>query len=193
MNAQKVTIQEFKKYTKSHLDKHAKYLDKLAAINKAENAEIAAIDCEEKYKFSEYCKQFPEHVENYKKQRKELEDEYGIYSSYYTCPYYCMITTLKELDELYSDRMDDEHVKSENSSYNYHKRNFKKFVGKKLQNEIGRDIYGKCIGIAYFIDESYWCILDEQTNREEFCLHVRPVNIWDHRCWRIVENGRDYL
>ena len=47
MNAQKVTIQEFKEQSKAHLDKHAEYLDKLATINKAENAEIAAIDCEE--------------------------------------------------------------------------------------------------------------------------------------------------
>ncbi len=195
MGAIKVSIQEFKEKTNEYLKIYSEYMHKLAKINIAEKAEINSIQCDEKDKFDEYCKQFPEHVEKYKKQRKDLKEEYGDYSSYYNCPYYCLVTNTKELYELFKERLEagDEDLKSENSIYNYNKRTMKKFVGKKVQNEYGKDIYGKCIGVAFFIDQDYWCVLDEKTDREEFCMHIQPFNIWDHRCWRIVENGKDYL
>lgn len=193
MNAIKVSIQEFKEKTSAYLDKYWEYMEKVADINRAEKAEIEAMECSDNDKFDEYRKQFPEHVEEYKKQRKELKDEYGEYSSYYNCPYYCIITNLKELDELYKDRLDDENVKSENSLYNYLKRTLKKWVGKKAQTQIGEDVYGICKGVAFFIDQDYWYLIDEKTGKEKFCLHIEPYNVWDHRSYRIVENGKDYL
>jgi len=195
MDAIKVSIQEFKEKTKAYLERHFEYMEKVANINRAEKAEINAMECDDSDKFDEYCKKFPEHVEEYKKQREDLKKEYGEYSSYYNCPYYCIVTNTKELYELFKDRLKagDKDLKSKNSVYNYHRRTLKKWVGKKVQNEIGEDVYGICKGVAFFIDQDYWCVLDEKTGREEFCMHIQPFNIWDHRCWRIVENGKDYL
>lgn len=196
LNAKKVSIEEFKEKTDAFLKKYAEYMDKLANINIAENKEIEKLVGKPHLNYwDEYKEKYPEKVEERKKLRKQLKEEYGEYTSYYNCPYYCVITNTKELYELFKERLTagDKDLKSKDSIYNYHKHTMKKFIGKKVQNEMGEEIYGKCIGVAFFVDQDYWCVMDEKTGREEFCMYVQPFNIWDHRCWRIVENGRDYL
>lgn len=192
----KVSIEEFKEKTGAFLKKYAEYMDKLAAINIAENKDIEELCGKPHLNYwTEFEEKYPEKVEERKKLRKQLKEEYGEYTSYYNCPYYCLVTNLKELYELFKDRLKagDKDLKSKDSIYNYHRRTLKKWVGKKVQNEIGEDVYGICKGVAFFVDQDYWYIIDEKTKKEAFCLHIQPFNIWDHRCWRIVENGQDYL
>ena len=187
MSWQKVSIEEYRKHVAEYVKEHCKYLNEIVAINKEENAIIDSMECDNKDdKFDEYCKKYPEKEKMFKNRRNDAKKRWGEYSSYYNFPYYCIVSNKKELDELYKDRDKD-------NNYNYHLENIKKWFGKKIQDECHIEVYGKCIGEAFFIDQSYWAILDEKTNEEKFALNIKKFNIWDHRSYRIVTNGKDYI
>ena len=167
----KVTIKEFKEKREEWISKYSKYSDKLVKINKAENSDINAMP-EEKFtdKFDSYCKNYPEKVKKYKEERNKLKKEFGDYSSYYNCPYYCVVHNKKELEEFYNDVPEDK--KGEGSGYYYNSQGLKKFKNKILQDECHKDVHGKFIGIAFYIDQDYWLIKDEKTNNEKFLLNA---------------------
>lgn len=185
----KVSIEEYKKHIDEYAKEHCKYLDEITAINKEEHAIIDSMECDNEHdKFDEYCKKYPEKLQMYKDMRNAAKEKWGEYSSYYNCPYYCVVTNKKELDELYKGRN-----KNDNDNYKYHIKYIKQWYGKKIQDECHKDVYGKCIGEAFFIDQSYWIILDEKTGKEKFALCIKKFDIWDHRSYRIVTNGKDYI
>lgn len=170
-NGIEVTIKEFKEKREEWIIKYSEYLNKLAVINKAETADINAMP-EEKYidKFELYCKNYPESVQNYKANREALKQEFGEYSSYDNCPFYCIVHNKKELDEYYSNVPENE--RGEGSAYYYNLKGLEKFKNKVIQDECHRDVHGKFIGIAFYIDQDYWIIKDEKTNKEKMFLNA---------------------
>ena len=190
MDAKQVDIKTYREEKEKYLEKFCEYQYELAEINKAENAEIDAIQLEKfTDKYEEYCDKFPEKVEYYKNLRKELKERYGEHSSYYNCPYYCVVHDKKELDEL----IDDKYKNNEDSNYNYWLRDLE-YVGQDLQDECHKDVHGKCIGMAFFVDQDYYLIIDEKTKREKFLLCIRPYEeVEQESSYRIVTNGKDYL
>ena len=190
MDAVEVDIKTYKEEKEKYLEKYSEYLDEVVKINKSEHAEIESIELEnftDKYK--EYCDKFPERVEYYKNLRKELKEKYGEYSSYYNCPYYCVVHNKEELDELLSD----EYKNREDSNYHYLLKDLE-YIGRDLQDECHKDVHGKCIGMAFFIDQDYYLIVDEKTKREEFLLCICPYEeVEQEPSYRIVTNGKDYL
>lgn len=192
MDAKEVDIKTYKEEKEKFLKIFCEYQNELVEINKAEHAEIESIELEKfTDKFDEYCEKFPDRVEFYKQQRKELKEKYGEYSSYYNCPYYCVVHNKKELDELLN--INEDSVLGEISNYDYWLRDLE-YVGVDLQDECHKDVHGKCIGIAFFIDQDYYLIVDEKTKREQFLLCMCPYDeVEQEPPYRIVENGKDYL
>ena len=167
-------------------------MDKLAAINIAENKDIEELCGKPHLQYwSEFEEKYPEKVEERKKQRKALKKEYGGYSSYYNCPYYCVATNKKELDELFNECYKDSN-RGEGSMYKHALKELKEMKGKIYQDECDKDAYGKFIGMAFFIDQDYYC-LEDKDGKVALALNVCPYNVWDHRSYKIVTNGKDYL
>lgn len=185
----KLNIEEYQEKTDAFLKKYAEYMDKLANINITENKEIEELvgkphlDYWDKYK-----EKYPEKVEEHKQLRKQLREEYGEYTSYYNCPYYCVITNKDELDKI----CDDEETKKSKSSWYAHALNIvNNDIGKKFQDRHEFEISGICKGIAHFIDETYYYLVDENNNYH-FALSVKPFNEQDNMPYKMVENGKDY-
>ena len=189
---QRVSIKEYTEKTEYWLKKYSEYMDKLAAINIAENNDIEEL-CGKPYLnyWSEFEEKYPEKVEERKKQRKILKEEYGGYSSYYNCPYYCIARNEKELDELYTVCYKDSN-RGEGSLYQHNLKSLKEMMGKMYQDDCNKDVYGKFIGMAFFIDQDYYCLKDKK-GEISLVLNVSEYKPEDHRSYVIVENGRDYL
>mgnify|MGYP003571242102 CR=1 FL=1 len=169
----KLNIEDYKEKTEAFLEKYAEYLDKLAVINKSEETDIKKLANNE---WDEYKEKYPEKVEECEQLRKQLKEEYGEYSSYFNCPYYCVITNKDELDKI----CDDEEAKKSKSSWYAHVLNIiDNNIGKKFQDEHKDEICGICKGVAYFIDEIYYYLIDKNNNYH-FALNVKPYNKWDH-------------
>jgi len=182
----KLSIEEYKEKTDAFLKKYAEYMDKLAFINKAEHNDIEKLANNE---WDEFKEKYPEKVKEYKNRRKALYDEYGIYTSYFKCPYYCVITNKDELDKI----CDDEEAKNSKSSWYAHALNIiNNDINKKFQDKDEVKIYGICKGVAHFIDEIYYFLIDKNNNYH-FALSVKSYNKWDHMSYKIVENGKDYI
>lgn len=182
----KLSIEEYQEKTEAFLKKYAEYMDKLASINISEKKDIKEL-CNNNW--GEFKEKYPEKVKEYKNCRKTLYDEYGIYTSYFKCPYYCVITTKEELDKI----CDDEEAKNSKSSWYVHALNIiNNDIGKKFQDEHEVEICGICKGVAHFIDEIYYYLIDKNNNYH-FALSVKPYNKWDHISYKIVENRKDYI
>lgn len=186
----KLNIEEYKEKTDAFLKKYAEYMDKLASINIAENKEIEELVGKPYLDYlAQYKEKYPEKVEEHKQLRKCLKEEYGEYSSYYNCPYYCVISTKDELDKI----CNDEEAKNSKTSWYAHALNIiNNNIGKKFQNEHEIEICGICKGVAHFIDEIYYYLVDENNNYH-FALSVKPFNKQDHMTYKMVENGKDYI
>ena len=182
----KLSIEEYQEKTKAFLKKYAEYMDKLAMINESEKTDIKKLANNE---WSEYKEKYPEKVEERKQLRKQLSEEYGKYTSYYNCPYYCVITNKDELDKI----CDDEEIKKSKTSWYAHALNIvNNDIGKKFQDKHEGEICGICKGLVHFIDEIYYYLIDENNNYH-FALSVKPYNKWDHMSYKMVENGKDYI
>jgi len=182
----KLSIEEYQEKTDAFLKKYEEYMNKLASINKAEYNDIEKLANNE---WNEYKEKLPEKVEEYKQLRKQLREKYGEYTSYYNCPYYCVITNKDELDKI----CDDEEAKNSKTSWYAHALNIiNNDIGMKFQDEHEVEICGICKGVAHFIDEMYYFLIDENNNYY-FALSVKPYNKQDHMPYKIVENGKDYI
>lgn len=185
MKFTKLSIKDYKEKTEAFLKKYAEYMDKLASINKAEHNDIEKLA---NNNWDEYKEKYPEKVEEREQLRKQLREEYGEYISYYNCPYYCVITNKDELDNVC-----DEDAKNSKSSWYTHALNIvNNDIGKKFQDEHEVEICGICKGVAHFIDEIYYYIIDKNNNYH-FALSVKPFNEQDHLSYKMVENGKDYI
>ena len=186
MKFTKLSIEEYQEKTEAFLKKYAEYMNKLATINISEKKDITEL-CNNSW--DKYKEKYPEKVEERKKLRKQLKDEYGEYASYFNCPYYCVITNKDELDKI----CDDEKTKKSKTSWYAHVLNIiNNDIGKKFQDKHKFEICGVCKGVARFIDEIYYYLVDENNNYH-FALSVKPYNKWDHMPYKMVENGKDYI
>lgn len=186
MNFVKLDIPAYKEKTKEWVKLNAEYTKGIVAINKAEHEEIERV-----YNGDDdvYFNDHRDRVEYYENQREALLEKYGEYSSYHFCPYYCVVSNREELDELLSERQKN----NEHSNYYYWLRDLD-FVGKDLQDECHKDVHGKCLGLAFFIDQDYYLIVDEKTQKEKFCLCTCPYEeIANELSYKIVTNGKDYI
>lgn len=189
-----VSIQEFDKIAEEYIKIYSQYCDELVEINKAENAEIDTMTGDGfKSKFEEYVQKFPDHLNNYKNQREELKKKYGKHSSYYNCDYYCVVHTEDEVNEYYKNYPDEK--KGDGSGYKHNLEAVKKFKGKYLQDAYHSDVYGKFIGIAFFIDQDYYLIYDKNRKIRKFLLSVEELDKKPKKelPYTLVENGKDYL
>ena len=186
----KLSIEEYQEKTEAFLEKYAEYMDKLANINIAENKEIEELVGKPHLDYwDEYKEKYPEKVEERKQLRKQLREEYGEYTSYYNCPYYCVITTKEELNKIC---IDEEIKKSKTSWYAHALNIINNDIGKKFQDAHEVEICGICKGVAHFIDEIYYYLIDENNNYH-FALSIKPYNKWDYTPYKMVENGKDYI
>lgn len=187
----KLGIEEYKEKTDAFLKKYAEYMNKLANINIAENKEIEELVGKPHLDYwNEYKEKYPEKVKERVQLRKQLKEKYGKYTSYYNCPYYCVIKNKDELDKI----CDNEETKNRNSksSWYAHALNIINDIDKKFQDEYEVKIYGICKGVACFIDEIYYYLIDKNNNYH-FTLRVKPFNEQDHMPYKMVENGKDYI
>jgi len=181
----KVSIERYKKECEIWLKEHNKYLDELAAINVAENKEVDAMPGSiHRDRWDLYCENHFDKVQSAEQARKALKEKYGNYSSFYACPYYCVITKVEDLEKV---------VPKTENNYKYWKENIEKWHGKMMQSSYRKGRWGRFIGLAFFLDEVYFLFKNPKTGEEFIDLSVEPYNKWDHRDWRIVENGKDYL
>lgn len=189
---QQISIKEYTEKTEYWLKKYSEYMDKLAAINTLERTEIENEFGKPSFgHWDEFATKYPEKVKEYHKQRVALKDEYGEYSSYYHCPYYCLATNEDELNELYNLCYKDSN-RDEHSSYQHNLKALREMIGKIYQDGCDPEVYGKFIGMAFFIDQDYYCLKDKKGNIS-LVLNVSEYKPQDHRSYCIVENGRDYL
>jgi len=192
MHIQRVNIKEYTRKTEYWIKKYSEYMDKLAAINISENKDIEELCGKPHLNYwSEFKEKYPEKVEERKKQRKALKEEYGEYSSYYNCPYYCVATNKKELDELFNECYKDSN-RGKDSMYQHTLKALKEMKGKMYQDECNKDAYGKFIGMAFFIDQDYYCLKDKD-GKVILALNVCPYNVLQHRSYKIVENEKGYI
>ena len=184
----KLSIEDYKEKTKAFLKKYTEYMDKLANINIAENKEIEELVGKPHLEYwDKYKEKYQKNVEEYKQLRKQLKEEYGEYTSYSNCPYYCVITNKDELDKI----CDDEKIKKSKTSWYAHALNIiNNDIGKNFQDAYETKTYGVCKGVAHFIDEIYYYLVDENNNYH-FALRVKPFK--DQLPYKIVENGKDYI
>lgn len=186
MKFAKLSIEEYQEKTDAFLKKYTEYMDKLASINISEKKDIKEL-CNNSW--NEYKEKYTEKAEEREQLRKQLREEYGEYTSYYNCLYYCVITNKDELDKI----CDDEEAKNSKSSWYAHALNIiNNDIGKKFQDEHEVEICGICKGVAHFIDEIYYYLIDKNNNYH-FALSVKPYNKWDHMPYKMVENGKDYI
>ena len=185
----KLNIEDYQEKTGAFLKKYAEYIDNLANINIAENKEIEELIGKPYLDYwVEYKEKYPEKIEEYKQLRKQLKEEYGEYSNDFNCPYYCVITNKDELDKI----CDDEEAKNSKTSWYAHALNIiNNDIGKKFQDEDEVEICGICKGIALFIDEIYYYLIDKNNNYH-FALSVKPFINQNHLSYKMVENGKDY-
>lgn len=188
---QQVRIKEYIEKTKYWLKRHSEYMDKLADINVAEKQEIINEFGKSIGYWDDYKAKYPEKVKERQEQRDKLKEEYGEYTSYFNCPYYCLATNKKELDELYNIYYKDSN-RGEGSSYQHNLKSIKEMKGRLYQDDCNPETYGRFIGIAFFIDQDYYCLKDKRGN-VALVLNVSPFNVWDHKSYRIVTNGQDYF
>ena len=185
-----VDIKTYKEKADEWIKKYSEYSKELLDINKAENEEIEAVDSNRfTDAYDAYVEKHPDRVRHFKELRKVLKERYGSYSSYYNCPYYCVVHNKAELDELVP-----ESKRGEKSNYKYNVKYFNDFTGKKLQDECHKDVHGDFIGIAVFVDQEYFLIKDDKTGREKFLLCVDFFYGERYELpYTIVENGKDYI
>ena len=125
---QEVDAKTYKEKTEEWLAHYAKYTEELVNINKAEHEEIETIKLEKfTEKFDEFVSKFPERATMYEEQRKKLKVIYGYYSSLHYCPYYCVVHSKEELDEL-----TPENKRGEYSNYAFHLNGLENFTSGKL-------------------------------------------------------------
>lgn len=191
-NFQRVSIKEYIEKTEYWIKKYSEYMDKLVAINTAENKDIEKLCGKPHLNYwDEFEEKYPEKVKERQAQRDKLKEEYDGYSSYYNCPYYCLATNEKELNELFNECYKNS-KRGKNSMYQHTLKALKEMKGKIYQDECNKDAYGKFIGMAFFIDQDYYC-LENKDGKVTLALNVCPYNVWDHRSYKIVTNGKDYL
>lgn len=163
-----VDIKTYKEKVDEWIKKYSEYSKELLDINKAENEEIETFDSNRSTDaYETYVEEHPDRVKYFEEQRKLLKERYGSYSSYYNCPYYCVVHNKEELDELIpKDKQDKK------SNYKYNIKYLKDFTGKRIQDDCHIDVHGSFIGIAFFIDQDYFLIKDDNTKREMFLMNV---------------------
>lgn len=182
--AGKVSISRYIRETKAFLKKHNQYLDELAVINVAESKEVDAMPYPTHHeRWDKYCDQHIDKVKSAEKARKELKKKYGNYSSFYACPYYCVITKVEQLERV---------VPKDKNNYKHYKESIEKWHGKMVQS-CRKGEWGRFIGLAFFLDDVYFLFKNPKTGEEFISFDISEYNKWDHRDWRIVENGKDYL
>ena len=180
----KVSISRYLRETKAFLKKHCKYMDELAAINVVESKEVDAMPYPiHRERWDKYCEQHMDKVQAAEKARKALKEKYGKYSSLYGCPYYCVITKVEQLERV---------IPKSEDNYVYWKDDIEKWHGKMVQSN-RKDEWGKFIGLAFFIDNVYFLFKNPNTGKEYIVFEIYEYNKWDHRDWRVVENGKDYI
>ena len=169
----KLNIEDYQEKTDAFLKKYAEYMNKLANINIAENKEIEELVGKPYLDYwTQYKEKYPEKVKEREQLRKQLKQEYGEYISYYNCPYYCVISTKEELDKICINNK----PKNNKTSWYAHTLNIiNNDIGKKFQDKHEVEIYGICKGVAKFIDEIYYFLIDENNNYH-FALGVKPFN-----------------
>ena len=185
----KVSVDRFIYESDAFIRKHCEYLNRLAAINRAENAEVDAMPGDNhRDKWDSYCETHKEKVEDRERQREVLKQSYGNYSSYISCPYWCLVRNVQELKKL---------VKPGECNYKHWKDDLYKYRGKTLCDEHDDDnkAYGKYVGLAVFVDDVYQCVKDSVTGEYHFWFDVKEYkpNPYEGLPYSIVTNGKDYL
>ena len=182
--AGKVSISRYKRECDAFLKKHSQYLDELAEINKAENKIVDAMPGNiHRDRWDLYCERHPDKVQEAEKARKSLKEKYGNYSNFYACPYYCVITKVEQLERV---------VPKSKDNYKYWKADIEKWHGKMVQS-YRKGEWGRFVGLAFFLDDVYFLFKNPITGQEYISYEIYIYDKWDHRDWRIVENGKDYL
>jgi len=171
MNFRELCTDDYLKEQTSFFNKYNEYLKKLAAINKAENLMFDNGTITDDIEKENECR------------RDELKKEYEGYNDYYCTDFFCWMT-YENIDKL---------IEGNNNKYF---REDLKLVGEKVQTDT--DIYGILIGIAVMVDDVYFVIDDECTDRYQWVSAVGGIkpfegdNIKDHK-YHVVSNDKGYL
>ena len=182
--AGKVSISRYLRETKAFLEKHYSYMDELAKINVAESEAVDKMPYPTHHeRWDKYCEQHMDKVQAAEKARKALKEKYGNYSSFYACPYYCVITKVEQLERVIAKNKDN---------YKYWKADIEKWHGKMVQS-YRKGEWGRFVGLAFFLDDVYFLFKNPKTGKEYIEFEIYDYNKWDHRDWRVVENGKDYI
>jgi len=180
----KVSISRYKRECNAFLKKHNQYLDELAAINTEEKKAVEMMPYLTHYeRWDKYCEKHFDKVQAAEQARKALKEKYGNYSNFYACPYYCVITNVEQLERI---------VPKNKDNYKYWKADIEKWHGKMVQS-YRKGEWGKFVGLAFFLDDTYFLFKNPITGKEYISFEIYVYNKWDHRDWRIVENGKDYI
>lgn len=182
--AVKVSISRYLKEIKAFLKKYHSYIDDLDKINAVEDKAVDKMPYPiHRERWDKYCEQYMDKVLAAEKARKALKEKYGKYSSLYGCPYYCVITKIEQLERVPSKNEDN---------YMHWKADIEKWHGKMVQSNRKCE-WGRFVGLAFFIDNVYFLFKNPITGQEYISFEIYNYDKWDHRDWRVVENGKDYI
>ena len=183
---EKVSISKYLYETKKFIKKFDKYLNELSKINEEERNKINFLKEHNLIKNSkEYFTEYIISVSEFEKKRKNLKKKFGKYSDIYSCQYYCIATKVEQLYKIFDGVT--------TGNYKYCKEYIEKWSGKIVQDESRSEVYGYYVGQAFFIDEIYFVIKDIKTKKEFLALNIKEFDVNDHRSYRIVSNGKDYI